>query len=238
MIIIPGYQVNEQLYESAHSLIYRACREADDVPVVLKVLKGDYPPPEELARFRREYVMTRSLADVEGVIHTYGVEPYHHTLCIVLEDFGGESLTRLLPDEHTVILSGVEGLPELLRLAIRITEIVGRIHHRNIMHKDINPSNIVWNPTTDQVKVIDFGISTELSRERPAIRNPEVLEGTLAYISPEQTGRMNRAYGLSHRPVFVRCHLVSSAHRPGAISDRGCPGISALPSGQNAGATV
>jgi len=61
------------------------------------------------------------------------------------------------------------------------------------MHKDINPSNIVWNPDTNQLKIIDFGISTELSREHPEIRNPNVLEGTLAYMSPEQTGRMNRA---------------------------------------------
>src|SRR6185503_3885219 len=58
---------------------------------------------------------------------------------------------------------------------------------------DINPSNIVWNRAIGQVKLIDFGISTALSRENPTLRNPNVLEGTLAYISPEQTGRMNRA---------------------------------------------
>lgn len=73
------------------------------------------------------------------------------------------------------------------------TDILGRIHQQQIMHKDINPTNIVWNPETHQVKIIDFGISTELSREQPEIRNPNVLEGTLAYMSPEQTGRMNRA---------------------------------------------
>ncbi len=61
------------------------------------------------------------------------------------------------------------------------------------MHKDINPSNIVMNPSTGQVKIIDFGISTILSRENPVIKNPDILEGTLPYISPEQTGRMNRS---------------------------------------------
>ena len=61
------------------------------------------------------------------------------------------------------------------------------------MHKDVNPSNFVWNPQTGQVKLIDFGISTVLTRENPVVRNPTVGEGTLAYISPEQTGRMNRA---------------------------------------------
>ena len=61
------------------------------------------------------------------------------------------------------------------------------------MHKDLNPSNILWNRETGVLRVIDFGISTELSRETPAILHPNVLEGTLAYMSPEQTGRMNRA---------------------------------------------
>ncbi|MBF0552525.1 MAG: serine/threonine-protein kinase PknK, partial [Deltaproteobacteria bacterium] len=84
-------------------------------------------------------------------------------------------------------------MEEFVWLAIRVTEILGLIHQRNIMHKDINPSNIIWNPSTDQIKIIDFGIATSLPRENPEIRNPNVLEGTLAYLSPEQTGRMNRA---------------------------------------------
>jgi len=194
MLTIPDYHITEPLYESAHSLIYRAYREADHLPVVLKLLRNEYPSPEEFARFRREYEMTRNL-DVDGVIEVYGLESYKNTLVMVLEDFGGESLTRLLMTPKPVILSGVEGLElkEFLRLAIRISDILGAIHQQHIMHKDINPSNIVWNPDTDQLKIIDFGISTTLSREQPEIRNPEVLEGTLAYISPEQTGRMNRA---------------------------------------------
>jgi len=185
MLTISGYQIQEQLYESAHSIIYRGRRKADDQPVVLKLLKNEYPTPEELARFRREYEMTRGI-DIDGVVNVYGLESYRNTLVMVLEDFGGESLTKLLPDK-TLKLS------EFLRLAIRIADILGAIHHRNIMHKDINPSNIVWNLDTTQLKIIDFGISTELSREQPEIRNPNVLEGTLAYMSPEQTGRMNRA---------------------------------------------
>ncbi len=186
MFTILGYQINDHLYESTHSIIYRGRRSADNQPVVLKVLKGEYPTPKELARFRREYEMARSLEDVDGVIPVYGLETHKNTLVMVLEDFGGKSLTRLLPDR-------ILALPEFLRLAIRITEILGVIHQWHIMHKDINPSNIVWNPNTDTVKIIDFGISTELSHERPEIRNPNVLEGTLAYMSPEQTGRMNRA---------------------------------------------
>ena len=102
----------------------------------------------------------------------------------------------------TVILSQIHNfsLPEFLNIAIKITEILGHIHSSNIIHKDINPSNIVFNPETGILKIIDFGISTQLSRENPTLKNPNVLEGTLAYMSPEQTGRMNRS--LDYRTDF------------------------------------
>ncbi|MEG4330015.1 serine/threonine-protein kinase PknK, partial [Microcoleus sp. herbarium5] len=89
---------------------------------------------------------------------------------------------------------------EFLQIAIATTEILGQIHSANIIHKDINPSNIVYNPETEQLKIIDFGISTQLTRETPILKNPGLLEGTLAYISPEQTGRMNRT--LDYRTDF------------------------------------
>ncbi|WP_445241875.1 ATP-binding protein [Microcoleus vaginatus] len=84
-------------------------------------------------------------------------------------------------------------LPEFLHLAIQITEALGKVHQKKVIHKDINPSNIVLNPQTGQLKIIDFGLSTILSQENTTLKSPHLLEGTLAYISPEQTGRMNRA---------------------------------------------
>jgi serine/threonine protein kinase len=205
MITLSGYQVITKLYESSNSLVYRARREADEQPVVLKMLKGDYPSPERIARFKREYEVTRSLAPsttdvpsaseqaVPGVVDAYSLESDQNRWMMVLEDFGGESLDRLS-------LAGQLALADFLELAIKVTDILGQIHRQYIMHKDINPSNIVLNPATGQVKIIDFGISTVLSQETPTFRNPNVLEGTLAYISPEQTGRMNRA--LDYRTDF------------------------------------
>jgi serine/threonine protein kinase len=185
MHTIPGYTLAEELYESATSYVYRARRNSDDLPVILKMLKQEYPPPEELARFRREYEITRNL-DIEGVIGVHDLQGHKNTLIMVVEDFGADSLANILKERPLA-------LTEFLGLTIRITDILGRIHQQHIMHKDINPANIVWNPETDVVKIIDFGISTFLSREQPEIRSPEKLEGTLRYISPEQTGRMNRA---------------------------------------------
>jgi predicted ATPase/tRNA A-37 threonylcarbamoyl transferase component Bud32 len=197
MMKFPGYQILAQIYESANSAVYRARREQDDGAVILKVLKEDYPTPAELTRYKQEYEITRNL-DVEGTVKTYGLEPYQRTLVIILEDFGAFSFRQLL-DSHIESNSNFS-LPEFLKIAIKITEILGQIHSSNIIHKDINPSNIVFNPETGILKIIDFGISTQLSRENPTLKNPNVLEGTLAYMSPEQTGRMNRS--LDYRTDF------------------------------------
>lgn len=110
-----------------------------------------------------------------------------------LEDFGGESL-KIWMEQCSL------SLEKFLRIAIATTETLGQIHAAKIIHKDIDPSNIVFNPATEQLKIIDFGISTQLTRENTTLKNPNILEGTLAYMSPEQTGRMNRT--LDYRTDF------------------------------------
>ncbi len=197
MIVLSGYQTLAQIYESRNSLVYRACRKSNHQPVILKVLKQDYPTPAELTRYSTEYEITRNLK-LDGVIEVLSLEKYHRTLALVFEDFGGESLKKLLDDPQESLSRA--SLPEFLQLAIQIVEIVDQLHAANIIHKDINPSNIVFNPATGQLKIIDFGISTVLSRENPLLKNPHLIEGTLAYISPEQTGRMNRS--LDYRTDF------------------------------------
>jgi predicted ATPase/signal transduction histidine kinase/tRNA A-37 threonylcarbamoyl transferase component Bud32/ActR/RegA family two-component response regulator len=179
------YNSLTKIYESTNSIVYRSQRVEDDKPVILKILKQDYPTPDELARYHQEYDITRRLSDLHGVINVYNLEKYENTLMMCLEDFGGESLKN-----HIIDIS----------IAIQITEILAHIHQHNVIHKDINPSNIVYNPATKVVKFIDFGISTLFARQHLSLKNPEVLEGTLSYMSPEQTGRMNRA--LDYRSDF------------------------------------
>uniref|UniRef100_A0A7C3ZLG2 GAF domain-containing protein n=1 Tax=Planktothricoides sp. SpSt-374 TaxID=2282167 RepID=A0A7C3ZLG2_9CYAN len=185
-MLIPGYQINEQIYESTNSLIYRGKRLDPEQAVIVKMLKQAYPPPEKIAWFKREYEMTRSLSPL-GVVEAYSFYSDRDRWAIILEDFGGESLKQLLPTKKRLTVSA------FWSVAIQVADSLGKIHLRHIIHKDINPSNIVFNPQTGQVKLIDFGISTALDKENQTLRHPNVLEGTLAYISPEQTGRMNRA---------------------------------------------
>ncbi len=185
-ISVPGYRALVSIYESARSRVYRAFRESDSRPVVLKMLREDYPTADEVIRYKQEHVITRRLSRLPGVIGVFGLEDYRSTLMMVLEDFGADSLNILLGSREF-------SLRQLLEISCRIVEALGQIHAAHVIHKDINPSNIVYNPHTGELKIIDFGISTDLSRENPPATNPELVEGTPAYISPEQTGRMNRS---------------------------------------------
>ena len=192
MLTLSEYHSAEKLYESSNSLIYRVCRRENEQQVIFKILKDVYPSPEKIAWFKREYETTKKLS-LSGVVEVYSLKHDQNRWVIVLEDFGGESLSRLMPNRQF-------NLTEFLTIAIQVVEILGEVHQRQIIHKDINPSNIVLNSTTGQLKLIDFGISTALSKENLTLRNPNQLEGTLPYISPEQTGRMNR--GIDYRTDF------------------------------------
>ena len=233
MSTISGYQILEQIYESERSLVYRGLRNQDAHPIILKLLKKEYPTPEEIARFKLEYEIIRNL-NLDGVVRPYGLERYKNSLILLLEDFGGKSLKFLMRDRTF-------SLGEFLTIAIQLADILAAIHQQNIMHKDINPSNIVFNSATGQLKIIDFGISTVLSRENQVLQNPHVIEGTLAYMSPEQTGRMNRAIDyrtdfyslgatfyelLTHQLLFattdamelVHCHIAKQPIPPHLLS--------------------
>ncbi|OQY44644.1 MAG: hypothetical protein B6242_12235 [Anaerolineaceae bacterium 4572_78] len=192
MITISGYEIQQKIYESEYSIIYRGTRRVDNKAVILKTLKEDYPSLELVAWFKREYEILSQL-DMPGVIKTYDLNHESLRWIIVLEDFGGESLTILMQSRPF-------SLVEFLYIAIAITEIMGNIHHQHIVHKDINPTNIVFNPKTKVVKLIDFGISIVLSHEASQSHASNIAEGTLPYMSPEQTGRINQK--IDHRTDF------------------------------------
>ncbi|WP_026082277.1 AAA family ATPase [Mastigocladopsis repens] len=196
MIALSGVAIQSKIYESSASLVYRGIRVQDEQALVVKMLKQDYPSPQELTRYRQEYQITRSL-NIQGVVKAYSQQDYQRTLVILLEDFGGESLEQWM---HKRLDFCPMPLSTFLPLAIDLTDILGKIHAANVIHKDINPGNIVLNPDTGVVKIIDFGIATGFNRTNPTFKSPHVLEGTLAYLSPEQTGRMNRL--LDYRTDF------------------------------------
>lgn len=185
MIQIAGYGIKDSLYESQQSQVYRGWRQSDQHPVILKLLNRDYPTPEELSQFQKEFDLTQK-AHEKGVIQAYQIHSYHNSLVMVLEDIGGMSLDRIIA-EHPLPLE------DFFPLAIRISEIVGGLHQRQLIHKDINPTNLIWNQTSGDIQLIDFGIATPWALGKMLFLTPNALEGTLPYLSPEQTGRMHRA---------------------------------------------
>ncbi|MEZ4308958.1 MAG: AAA family ATPase [Polyangiaceae bacterium] len=186
-IRLPGYEISPQpLYESRNSIVVRGRRRADGQAVVVKLLNAEYPTPARAARFRRELQITQALAG-EHVIHAFELFEWERSLGMVLEDLGAESLER----------QGKPSIEVFFEVALSLCDALGHVHRAGFIHKDVNPSNVVRNRTTGQLKLIDFGIATALSRETLEARRPELLEGTLLYISPEQTGRMNR--GVDYR---------------------------------------
>ena len=187
---IDRYVVDDLIYESANSLVYRA--HSPDRRVILKVLKQDHPSADELIRYKQEFELSREIGG-ENVAHATEMLKHQQAPVIVVEDFGGSSLQLLLAGRPMA-------LNEFFDVAIGIVQALRQVHDANVIHKDVNPSNVVLNRDTGTVKLIDFGISTKLSEERPDMRPVQRLEGTLAYLSPEQTGRMNRV--LDYRTDF------------------------------------
>lgn len=183
MFELQDYAIGEVVHESPRTIVLRGVREKDNLPVILKALRQEYPSPKEAARLRREFEITRDLG-IPGVVASLELIPHNNGFVLVQEDFGGQSLASLL---RRVKLS----LDGFFGLAVQLAETLGQLHQRRIIHKDVNPTNIIVNPSTMEVKLTDFGIASLLPKES-AVRSG-ALEGTLAYISPEQTGRMNRS---------------------------------------------
>ncbi|MEK7991793.1 MAG: AAA family ATPase [Thiotrichaceae bacterium] len=199
MINLANYRIAEQIYESASSVIYMATRLSDNKAVILKALQEDYPSAEKIAHYKQEYKILRHLQDVEGVVKVYEQEVLQNNIITIFETFDGQTLKKLILTP-AMNKKGVDGIISFLDLAIRICQVLGEVHAANIIHKDLNPHNILFNPSTKKLCMIDFGISSLLPRENPSLKNQNQLEGTLAYLSPEQTGRMNRT--LDYRTDF------------------------------------
>lgn len=184
MISLPGYTLSTVLHDGLSTLILQGYRNADQVPVVAKLSRSDLPRPREVARRRHEYAILKQL-DVNGVIKAYALESYSNGLALILEGINAKPLNDL-------IRAGTLDVKETLRIAIRLAEILAGIYKQRVIHKDIKPANILIEEGTNNVYLIDFGVASLLSQEALHSTAPHALEGTLAYMSPEQSGRINR----------------------------------------------
>lgn len=180
-----NYILLEKISETRHSVIWRGLKKNGDQSLIIKVLKTKYPAPSEIARFRQGYHRVKNL-DTDGIVKTYDLVEYDNRFAIIEEDFDGISLKKQ-------IATNIIGLESFLHFAKKLSETLGLIHTNNIIHLAITPENILVNERKNTVKITNFGISAALTHANDEIYNPQVVEKVLSYMSPEQTGRMNRA---------------------------------------------
>ncbi|MDY6939656.1 MAG: AAA family ATPase [Cyanobacteriota bacterium] len=242
MTTLTGYQLSDTLYQGTRTLVYRGTRITDNKTVVIKFLRNEYPSFSELVQFRNQYTIAKNL-DLVGIVQPLALETHDNGYALVMPDDGYISLGEWR--------QGAWAIVDVLSIAVQLAEVLHGLDRNRVIHKDIKPANILIHPHTKQVKLIDFSISSLLPKETQEISNPNILEGTLAYISPEQTGRMNRGidyrtdfYGLgvtfyelltgelpfpSNDPLeLVHCHITKLPTPPKRVNSSISPTISAI----------
>lgn len=183
---LPGYRDLKPIRASETCLVCRATREEDGLPVIIKAMSA--AASADPMRLKREHDIMRDL-NVPSVPRAYAFVSTGSQVTLVMEDLDGVALDQLLgaPME----------LRKFLGIAPSIAAALAQVHARSVVHKDIKPANIIVNPETGDVKLTDFGVAAKLPFGHQAVDTRGLIEGTLAYISPEQTGRMNR--GIDYR---------------------------------------
>ena len=180
-----GYRTLQTLYVSERITVSRALRDSDGKSVILKSQNAEYPNLRDITRIQYEYELSQKYP-ILGLVPIHSLEKQGNAYTLVMEDVGGIPLL----DYWNFSLKTI---PIFLDLAIGITEILSHLHKTQIIHKDIKPANILVQKETGKVYLIDLGLASLLRSEEQSPIHPESLEGTLSYISPEQTGRMNRS---------------------------------------------
>ena len=193
LLTLPEYKIITSISEGCNTSIYRGIRKSDAQPVIIKILKAEFPTLEQITRLKNEYKITHNL-QLENIVKSYSLETYQNQIALILEDFGGCALSKIICQTEKL------NLTEFLNIGIQLASALHSLHQNGIIHKDIKPSNIIINPETGTVKLTDFSIASRLSKENTQINSANLVEGTVAYMSPEQTGRMNRT--LDYRSDF------------------------------------
>lgn len=170
------------LHKGTHSTIYRKITE--DNPYVVKVLNKRHPDPTELQQLQNEYELTRSL-DLDGVRCAYELSSYDGHPSLKLCYVAGKTVKEyFVAQEQT--------LDVVLPFFVQLCGHLAQLHEQGIIHRDLSSQNIIYDPGSREVTLIDLGLSTTLDLKHSS-KHPQDLIGTLAYMAPEQTGRMNRS---------------------------------------------
>src|ERR1700692_4008565 len=187
MTELPGYVLESSLREGGEFTVQRGRRPADSCPVLVVALAAEQPSPQSLRRLEHEFSLE---ADLDAAWATRPLALTHHEgrTMLILTDPGGVPLDRILEQREGQPIE----LTRFLRIALSVARALGEVPRHGLIHKDLRPANILVDDA-DAVRLTGFGIASRLPRERQAPLTLQVIAGTLPYMAPEQTGRMNRS---------------------------------------------
>lgn len=189
MLFLKGYLIKDKVFENNNEIIYKGEEIYKNKHVIIKFLKVKTFSDQEKNQIKRKYEISKKL-DFPGVIKVYKMINDGIRIAVVMEDFDGINLQEFI-DLYDL------NLKEKLRVFIKIANIIDQIHKLNIVYKDINPNNIFINVKTKEIKFMNFGIASEMKSGISFLMKTNEIEGSLKYISPEQTGRTNFQVGYS-----------------------------------------
>lgn len=183
MIELQDYSCEELLYESRTAIVYRGYRNRDNLPVILKLSKQLHASSKEHSGYFAEYECLNSLVAIESAVHVIALEVQDSHPCLVFEDIGADSLSSLL---KTHLFS----LKEILNIFHTIANTLASVHQLRYIHLNITPSNIIYNPKTQQCRLIDFGAASQIDASSDATEQQMLDSASLPYMAPEQSGRI------------------------------------------------
>ena len=179
--------VLEPLREGVDFTLYRGRERGNQMPILAVAVAAEQPSPQSLRRLEHEYSLATEL-DAAWAAQPYALTRHQGRAVLILKDPGAEPLDRVI-EQHT---GKPIDLARFLRIAIGLAAALSQIHRQGLIHRDVKPANVLVDDS-GHVWLTGFGIASRLPRERLSPAPPEIIAGTLAYMSPEQTGRMNRS---------------------------------------------
>ena len=199
MLTIPNYKVSATLYKDARTSVYRARRLSDDHSVTLKVISPNIFVPGDGIKFKKEFNHLSRL-QIPGILNYLDMELInidgHDLIIMVLDDFKGISLKKFVEK------NGFPGPGNFLKICGELAGILWDIHRNDITHGNLNLTGIIVHEETRKIKITNFSFSRNIGLEREILNDKDYIRDILPYISPEQTGRMNR-------PVDYRTDMYS-----------------------------
>ncbi|GAQ90902.1 hypothetical protein KFL_007000010 [Klebsormidium nitens] len=209
-----GFRIGGEVHRTSHSVVFRALREDGNTWVVLKTVPAAVTSPAARARLHREYDITKDLQECPYIARPIEVVEYAGRTALVLEDLGATSLKAYVKGAKLSV-------HDVLKLGTCIASALEHLHKAGLIHQDVKPANVLVVDQLAAIKLTDFSISSRLTEESSMLVPSDVMKGTAAYISPEQTGRVNRAVDTRTDlySLGVMLYELLTEHRPFRTED-------------------